>query len=103
MGYISNTPESQAARLGRKDSLDFDKTCAGISPSSGLPCRRGLTTDAGQAPTRGIVTKVNGRELFFCGQHKEQARDLMLKHSSYFQRRRQQMGRSSIDTLVEKV
>src|SRR5690606_9272413 len=94
--------EAQAARIQRVDSLDFATTCCGVSPASGTPCRKGIPSNPGQKSS-GIVTRYDGREYFFCAAHKEQAKDLALKHSKTFQEKRKRMGRTSIDTLVEKV
>lgn len=102
MGYFAGTPEAHQARLGRKDSKNFATTCRGINTATGKQCRRGLSKSP-NAPTSGIVTFVNGEETFFCWQHKEQAKDMVMKHTSSWQVRREQAGRTSLDTLVETV
>jgi len=54
-------------------------------------------------PASGVIAVVSGQKAFFCEQHKDQSRDVVLRHTASFARRRELLGRGSMDTLIEQV
>src|SRR5690554_6202955 len=98
MPFIPNTPEAHTAIL----SPATPQQCRGLS-NDGKPCRRTLTRTPAGLPTSGILTVVNKSEAFFCAKHQEQAKDIVLRHTASFSRRRALVGRGSLDTLIEQV
>ncbi|KAL7275154.1 hypothetical protein RUND412_001916 [Rhizina undulata] len=98
MPYVPNTPEAHIAFLSPRDH----NICRGVA-NSGQPCSRILTPSKNGEPTSGIIAVVNGQEAYYCNKHQEQAKDVVLRHTASFARRRENIGRGSMDTLIEKV
>ncbi|MCJ1371531.1 hypothetical protein MMC20_002749 [Loxospora ochrophaea] len=111
MPFVPHTPESLVAR---SDSKNPATTCKGIT-SSGRPCRRALAASpqASPAPSpngnRGVlaVLPIGSEELeaaaFFCWQHKDQAEMLVGGESERKTKVIGLKGRSSIDTLADRL
>lgn len=109
MPFVPNTPEAHAALL---DPAAPPTVCRGIS-NDGNPCKRTLvpcTTKNDpasgrqqQQPQSGVIAIVNKQQAYFCARHQDQARDIVLRHTASFARRRALVGRGSMDTLIEQV
>ncbi|CUS11392.1 unnamed protein product [Tuber aestivum] len=102
MPFVPNTPESLSALLSRADSENPSTTCCGVS-NTGKSCRRKLTPSKSGQPTSGIIAVFSGQKVFFCEQHKDQSQNIALRHTASFARRRELLGRGSMDTLIEQV
>lgn len=99
MPFIPNTPESLSTLLSRVDS----DTCSGVT-NAGKPCTRTLKTTPGSTtPTSGIVATIANTRVYFCEAHKDQSQNVALRHTASFARRRERIGRGSMDTFIEQV
>jgi hypothetical protein len=99
MPFIPNTPESLSTLLSRVDS----NTCSGVT-NAGKPCTRTLKTTPGSTtPTAGIVATIANTRVYFCEAHKVQSQNVALRHTASFARRRERIGRGSMDTFIEQV
>ncbi|PWW78107.1 DUF1766-domain-containing protein [Tuber magnatum] len=85
MPFVPNTPESLSALLSRADSN---------SPFYHMLRRQ---------PASGVVAVFSGQKVFFCEQHKDQSQNVALRHTASFAKRRELLGRGSMDTLIEQV
>ncbi|KAG0635699.1 hypothetical protein HOY80DRAFT_1056372 [Tuber brumale] len=102
MPFVPNTPESLSALLSHADSRDPSTTCCGVS-NNGKSCRRKLTPSKSGQPASGVIAVFSGQKVFYCEQHKEQSQDVVLRHTASFARRRELLGRGSMDTIIEQV
>lgn len=100
MPFIPNTPESLSTILSAT-SLP-PATCCGVT-NTGRPCTRVLKSAPSGAPTSGIIAIVASQRVFFCETHKDQATNVVLRHTASFARRREAVGRGSMDTFIEQV
>jgi hypothetical protein len=98
MPFVPNTPEAHAALLDQSSPT----VCRGVS-NDGKPCKRTLVRDNVGQPQSGIITIVGKYKAFFCNKHQDQAKDVVLRHTTSFARGRALVGRGSLDTLVEQV
>ena len=46
---------------------------------------------------------MNKQQAYFCARHQDQARDIVLRHTASFARRRALVGSGSMGTLIEQV
>ena len=112
MPFIPHTPETLVSRA---DSKNPATTCKGIT-SNGRPCRRALSSSRGSSPNvkgsprDGVVAFISGggdnhegAAAFFCWQHKEQAERLVTQTPNNESGVVQLQGRSSLDTLVDRL
>ncbi|KAI1943948.1 hypothetical protein LOZ66_000536 [Ophidiomyces ophidiicola] len=104
MAHVRDCPEFH---LDRSDSKNPLTTCQGVT-SDGRKCRRSIVSAKDAAKKAAIAKQLGNRtagkaevpaEDFFCWQHKDQAYFLKKKGAPTTQVR----GRSSIDSLAEKV
>jgi len=102
MPFVPNTPESLSTLLSRADPKNPSPTCCGVS-NTGKSCRRKLVPSKSGQPASGVIAVVSGQKAFFCEQHKNQSRDVVLRHTASFARRRELLGRGSMDTFIEQV
>ena len=102
MPFVPNTPESLSTLLSRADSKSPSTTCCGVS-NTGKPCRSELTPSKTGRPATGIIAVFNGQRVFFCEKHKDQSQSVVLRHTASFARKRELLGRGSMDTLIEQV
>jgi hypothetical protein len=102
MPFVPNTPESLSTLLSRADPKSPSTTCCGVS-NAGKPCRRQLTPSKSGHPTSGVIVRINGQQVFFCEQHKDQSQSVVLRHTASFAQKRELLGRGSMDTLIEQV
>ncbi|KAI5790191.1 meiotically up-regulated gene 113-domain-containing protein [Geopyxis carbonaria] len=111
MPFIPNTPEHHAAVLSPPTTAPTtpgtappQHLCKGLT-NTGRPCARPAPTPKSASPTSsgGILTTVAGHTSYFCPRHADQAKDVVLRHTASFSRRRALVGRGSMDTLIEQV
>ncbi|RPB05639.1 DUF1766-domain-containing protein, partial [Choiromyces venosus 120613-1] len=102
MPFVPNTPESLSTLLARADSKNPSTTCCGVS-NTGKSCRRELTRAKSGLPASGVIAVFNGQKVFFCEQHKDQSQNVVLRHTASFARKRELLGRGSMDSLIEQV
>lgn len=98
MPFVPNTPESHAAILSPAPPT----VCRGVS-NDGKPCKRTLVRSSSGDPESGVITIVGKQQAYFCARHQDQAKEVVLRHTASFARRRALVGRGSMDTLIEQV
>lgn len=106
MSHIRDSPEF---RLSRSDSKDPLTTCQGVT-SNGRKCRRTVISSKDALKKEAISRQLNGKierklevrpEELFCWQHKDQVALAKTKIATATTTKLR--GRSSIDTIVERV
>lgn len=100
MPFIPNTPESLSTIISAAGAPP--SSCCGVT-NTGRPCNRVLKQSPSGAPTSGIIAVIADQQVFFCETHKDQASNVALRHTASFARRRELVGRGSMDTFIEQV
>lgn len=98
MPFIPNTPESHHAIISPRSPTH----CRGVS-NDGKECKQTLVCAPSGEPQSGIIAIVGKRKAYFCARHQDQAKDVALRHTASFARKRALVGRGSMDTLIEQV